>query len=290
MFRKSKKAKDYYDDYYYDDDDYYDDYYYEEYYEEDKEPEKTKSSGSTPKSSAAPKGNNFDSLLSEKDRELANLKREKEELAMKLSSVQALPNHYQQLEEDSTAMKAELAALRSENTRMTQEIHQNMEVVSRAEASARQFQREINVKQTELDQLTEKMLNVQTAALPDPETEQEKELLKKQVRELRQELTAAKDELLATNSRLIEEGAISKEDIAEVMLEAKSKARQIVDQANYDSRRIVSDAERDLENISQDARTLYQKIYATKSDSEMIFEELLRKLTILSDVERPEEE
>ena len=35
--------------------------------------------------------------------------------------------------------KAELAALRSENTRMTQEIHQNMEVVSRAEASARQF-------------------------------------------------------------------------------------------------------------------------------------------------------
>lgn len=290
MFRKSKKAKDYYDDYYYDDDDYYDDYYYEEYYEEDKEPEKTKSSGSNPKSSATPKGNNFDSLLSEKDRELANLKREKEELALKLSSVQALPNHYQQLEEDSTAMKAELASLRSENERMTQEIQQNLEVVSRAEASARQFQREINVKQTELDQLTEKMLNLQTAVQPDPETEQEKELLKKQVRELRQELTAAKDELLTTNSRLIDEGAISKEDIAEVMLEAKSKARQIVDQANYDSRRIVSDAERDLENISQDARTLYQKIYATKSDSEMIFEELLRKLTILSDVERPEEE
>lgn len=104
---------------------------------------------------------------------------------------------------------------------------------------------------------------------------------------LQQELARVKEELRMANLRAEQQpGTMHQSDIAQVMLEAQAKARQIVDVANYEAKRKVADAEMELSAVSQEARNYYRKLEKIKSESEVVFSELLRKLETMGDIDR----
>lgn len=103
---------------------------------------------------------------------------------------------------------------------------------------------------------------------------------------LQAELTRVKEELRHANMRAEQSGTMNQSDIAQVMLEAQAKARQIVDVANYEAKRRVADAEMELSAVSQEARNYYRKLEKTKAESEVVFGELLRKLESIGDIDR----
>lgn len=104
--------------------------------------------------------------------------------------------------------------------------------------------------------------------------------------DLQQELLRTKEELRLANLRADQSGSMNQADIAQVMLEAQAKARQIVDVANYEAKRRVADSDMELSAVSQEARNYYRKLEKIKAESEVVFSELLRKLESIGDIDR----
>lgn len=266
------------DDYDYDDeydyDDSYDDdedYDYEEEYEEEVViPTKKSSSGNSNIEAQLRKE------LEEKQREILTLKQEKADLDVQFASLQALPKHYQQLEEEQGSMIEKVNALENEKAEL-------LVRVQHAENVASQYEGEIITKQAEIDNLADKLLN----STNDTDDSGRMEALL-------DELEMTKRDLQSTRSRLrqLEDSVpnYTKEDIAEVMLEAQAKARKIIDRANYDSKRIVVEAEKDLANIGQDARVHLERIRSVKEESTEIFDSLLSRLETIVELDRTREE
>lgn len=224
----------------------------------------------------------------------AELEKTNTELQTKFATVSALPTHYQQLESDSVSMRAELAAVKAENDRLQAENIQSNEKVGRAEATVRHYQRELSVKQSEIDQLHKKVLNVEATSETDSLLTSENIRLQAELRDLTEALQLSKQheetittELVRLKNELIEATSdVTKNDIAEVMLDARAKARQIVEQSRYEANRIVAEAEQELATITRNAETLYQRVYNTKVDSVENFDDLLTKLSVLSAQDR----
>lgn len=298
MFRRRKKAAEYEEDYYEDDYYYEDGYYYEDedgyYYYDDDEDEEVEEEKSTKKSKDTSDSGFVDTVvvkqLDDQREELEQLRKENTNLKNKFATVSALPKHYQQLEADTTALRAELAKAQTESARLAQELAKEAEKVTRAEATVRHYQREINVKQTEIDELTEKVLNTEPTPVEDSGLKSDNQRLTAQVAELTEHLVNQKaeeerlaNELVEVKQQLLNvEPDYNKNDIADVMLDAKAKARQIVEQSKYEANRIVKDAELELVEVTRKAEDLYRKVYVTKMDSTNVFEELLSKLSVLS--------
>ena len=325
MFRRKKAVEKV--EYYYDDDYYYDDYYYDDYDEDDaetekqdedkpaKEPKQDKRKESKKGELSETATTDLEEAISSKQAEIDKLKQENADLKAKFATVSALPKHYQQLEADNGVLRQEIETTQASVTSLEERL---VAATEQAATSDRHFQQEINAKQTDIDQLTEKLLNVESPLEEMAALTTENEALKNGVQELTQkvadltqeqeELTQAKEEfkneaaelfdslatskeqenqlmseLVALKKELLEnESDITKNDIADVLIDAKAKARQIVEQSKYEASRIVSEAEKELLYVTNKAENLYTRIYNTKVESTDVFEELLGKLSDLS--------
>ncbi len=245
------------------------DYYYEEY-EDDAYYEEEDASSE--------KVMELTKQLAEEKEKYNLLQQEKENLELQYASIKALPKHYQQVEEEKETLKKDLRQAKEEERFIRDESLHLKEEKQQLDIELRQFKKELAYKQDEVDRLTSQVLNSSSFNKDDEE-------------KLKMELAAVKEELRRASDKLVErrdflrDQQITKEEIADVMLDAKAKARQILDEANYEGRRIVDDAKNEMNIVNKEAKVFYQRMLRTREDSEQLFDELLRKLATISQEE-----
>lgn len=103
---------------------------------------------------------------------------------------------------------------------------------------------------------------------------QENEALKASVTELEAKLKAQE-----------EANAISKEMIAEVMLEAQRKAQEMTESAKFEvqeARAMLAKTELELDMVMREARIYYRQVQETQKESDRLFGEMLSNLEQLT--------
>ena len=195
----------------------------------------------------------------------ANEKREK----MEQELTQMTENLENQLSK-TEKLEKELAELR-ENQRIIDELEQ-----------------EINGMRTQQERLTASLTDLSGERSRAQELEEEVQKLRSEsspeIEVLQEELRQTKEQLRRARSQ--QQIGMNQSDIAQVMIEAQSKAREIVETANQEAKRRIVDAESELSTISQEARNYYRKLESIKYESESVFSELLRKLEKIGDIDR----
>lgn len=232
---------------------------------------------------------------------------ETEEIKRTVKELEEQLNHSKQLEtqlakryeeelEKNQNRELEMKKKEQELTEMNEKLSQT-EQLEKELAELRDNQKVISELQNELSNMRDQQQEV-TSSLTELTSEKSRAArLEQEVMELRSnqnsdvsdvqnELLRVKEELRLANLRAEQNGAMNQSDIAQVMLEAQAKARQIVDVANYEAKRRVADSEMELSAVSQEARNYYRKLEKIKSESEVVFAELLRKLESIGDIDR----
>ncbi len=118
-----------------------------------------------------------------------------------------------------------------------------------------------------IDMLADAEGNMQTVT-------QENEALKASVTELEARLKAQE-----------EANAISKEMIAEVMLEAQRKAQEMTESAKFEvqeARAMLAKTELELDMVMREARIYYRQVQETQKESDRLFGEMLSNLEQLT--------
>ncbi|MFC6346923.1 hypothetical protein [Vagococcus carniphilus] len=193
-----------------------------------------------------------------KDLEMKKKEQELTEMNEKLSQTEQLEKELAELRDNQKV----ISELQNELSNMR---HQQQEVTSSLT--------ELTSEKTRAARLEQEVMELRSNQNPD-------------VSDIQNELLRVKEELRLANLRADQNGSMNQSDIAHVMLEAQAKARQIVDVANYEAKRRVADSEMELSAVSQEARNYYRKLEKIKSESEVVFSELLRKLESIGDIDR----
>ena len=237
------------------DDSNYDDYYYDYYYEDDDEISSTTSSNSTKSLDATEE---LKKQLGAANQKIQQLQSEKEAIELQYSAVKALPKHYEELEKEKMNLQLKLQEVQLTQNSDGQKVSELEGKLEKYQTEMNNLKQELEAKQQELDTLSEKLLN-----LPE-------ETSKESVDVIPQDLGQ------------------QKEEIANVLLEARAQARQIVEQANYHARHKMLDAENELKQVKENAVSFYKRVEQTKFESDIVFEELLGKLSQLSEDSKEE--
>lgn len=125
--------------------------------------------------------------------------------------------------------------------------------------------------------LTEALAKIDTLADAEGKMQtitQENEALKASVTELEAKLKAQE-----------EANAISKEMIAEVMLEAQRKAQEMTESAKFEvqeARAMLAKTELELDMVMREARIYYRQVQETQKESDRLFGEMLSNLEQLT--------
>ncbi|MGX7059331.1 hypothetical protein [Vagococcus humatus] len=238
-----------------DDSSYYDDYYYDYYYEDD--------DASSNSANELDVTEELKKQLGAANQKIQQLQSEKEAIELQYSAVKALPKHYEELEKEKMNLQLKLQEAQLTQNSEGQKVSELEGKLEKYRTEMNNLKQELEAKQQELDILSEKMLNLPEETSKEP----------------------VKDSSDVTSQDLSQQ----KEEIANVLLEARAQARQIVEQANYHARHKMLDAENELQQVKENAASFYKRVEQTKFESDIVFEELLHKLTQLSEDSREEE-
>lgn len=235
-------------------------------------------------------GNELSRELSELEAEIEQMKEIETDLTRhyeeKLSEMSENKNETDKSERELADMNEKLEKEVSQREKLEKELAElrdNQELMTNLEKEIMNMKTQQQTVATSLAELSsEKEKNQKLAA----ELEQAKQLDGTDIQAMKRELDQVKTELRIANDQLSQAGGMNQSDIAQVMLEAQARARQIVEVANYEAKRKVSEAETELSVVSQEARNYYRKLTRLKAESEVIFSDLLRKLDSIGNVDR----
>lgn len=146
------------------------------------------------------------------------------------------------------------------------------------------LERKLITAQIKIDELTKQLNESDSSSLKVVQLERENIQLRARLAELEREL----DNLQSSG-----DDAASKEAIAEVMLEAQRKAREITDNANYEvkeARKLLSHAEYELELVTRDARNYYRQVEDARAEADRLFNEMLKNLGTLKEIKHVKSE
>ncbi|WP_404590685.1 hypothetical protein [Enterococcus sp. UD-01] len=264
MFKKKKKYEDDYEEFY---DEYDDDYEdeYEDDYDYDDEDE-------------------YDDEDDEYEEELAPAKKNRMEPSAKRDSLEnSLRKQEQEIQKEQATV---IDHLTNENQQFQKELQRQKTMAERLKA-------EVENKQEEIDQLTMRLTTSSQS--------------KDKIHSLEDELRKANDLQMQLEEQLLEERNRNNElekiarnqdamknQIAEVLMEAKEKAQQIIDRATEEADRTVaaarnetekaiSEASIELKMINQEAANYHNRILRLQSETSILMEELLSKSSRLAD-------
>lgn len=227
----------------------YDDYYYDYYYDEEDNNE-------TNDNQSQEETTELKKRLGAANQKIQQLQNEKETIELQYSAVKALPKHYEELEKEKMNLQLKLQEVQLTQNSDDRRVSELEGKLKQSQLELDNLKLELEAKQQELDKLSEKLLN-----LPEETNKQQSEVTGVIVQDIGQQ----------------------KEEIANVLLEARAQARQIIDQANYQARHKMVDAENELKQVQANASSFYRRVEQTKFESDIVFEELLGKLSQLSD-------
>ena len=156
--------------------------------------------------------------------------------------------------------------------------------VSKLTQTISRLQQENQGKQSEVEQLTVKLLDVSTTTENLAKLEQE-------ARDFRESQIVAEKKITELQ-RELDSDADRRSSIADVMIDAKDSSKQIVSRAEFEAHqilekaklkasRMVSEASTELAMIQKEAADYYRQLAYTKEESVVVFEQLLTKLSDL---------
>ncbi|OJG74698.1 hypothetical protein RV12_GL002453 [Enterococcus quebecensis] len=196
-----------------------------------------------------------------------------EALENELSMVQAVPKDYDARMAELEQVKSKYNTLLRESNRQIDETDLNRKKAERFANKIRQYEQELLAKQEEIDKLSEDRIVIMASDTPT-DTGAYEELAK-----VRQELETAKRQLAQKTIDVDQQ--LSKEDIGEVLLEAKKQAKEIINQANQRAQLINEETKRKagvlkrLERAEQEYQNYYKRIKDVKEESEQAFNQII---------------
>lgn len=206
--------------------------------------------------------------------EVAELKEENESLENELATVQAVPKDYEARLVELQQLQRQYDDLSRDHTRQTDELDLNRKKAERFSQKIRQYEQELLSKQDEIDKLSEDRIVIMASDPVNTDTGTYEELSR-----VRQELEAAKRRL--AQQELSNETKLSKEDIGEVLLEAKRQAKEIINQANHRAQLVNEEVQRKaailkrLERAEKEYTNYYNRIKNVKEESELVFNQII---------------
>ncbi|WP_271494178.1 hypothetical protein [Enterococcus sp. 5H] len=259
MFNRKKKKRNYDDDYedYYDEHDEYDEFddYDDDYDDDEFEEEIYKST--------------------KKSRPENSIKREPSEGAMRKQELELQ-------QEQATVIEH----LTNENQQFQKEVH-------RQKTMSERLKSEVENKQQEIDQLTMRLTS-------SSKSKERILLLEEKVRKAEELGTQLEEQLLdernknLENEKQMRQQDLMKNQIAEVLMEAKEKAQQIIERATieadrtveaarHETKKAVSEASIELKMINQEAANYHTRILRLQNETSILMEDLLNKSSRLAD-------
>ena len=277
--RKKKQYEEDYEEYYDEYEDEYEDEYDDEMDDDDDEYEEVKESV---------KRNRPE--MSKKDRSEKNSKEYLHD------SSEQINRENQRLQKEVQRQKTMTERLKTEVENKQQEIDQlTIRLTSSSKAKER-----IQTLESQLMQAEEKIISTSNKNIEyekelafSDKTKEQTRLLKNQLEKVEHELS----EILLTNEKLKQDLAkqdAMKNQIAEVLMEAKSKGQQIQDRANMEAdrtvetakhqvKKVVADAADELKFINKEAANYHNRLARLQTESSLLMEELLEKSSKLAD-------
>lgn len=191
-----------------------------------------------------------------------------------------------QEQEAQQEQAAVIEHLKNENQQFQKEMQRQRTMAERLKA-------EVENKQQEIDQLTMRL----TSSSKSKETIIALEEQVKQAENLRiqldEQLLDERNKCIETEKQLRQQD-LMKNQIAEVLMEAKEKAQQIIERATieadrtveaarHETKKAVSEASIELKMINQEAANYHTRILRLQSETSVLMEELLSKSSRLAD-------
>ena len=207
------------------------------------------------------------SKLQQVEIELEQVERENLKLITELAMVEAIPkdyeakifelttlkNRYKQLKEDYQVQKESLALYRRK--------------IERYVLKVRQYEEELALKQEEISQFN-------TTNHYSSINQLDEQFYTEELAQVKRELAEAHSQLRKLNEK--EEPGLSKEDIGEVLLDAKKQAKKIIQEAQTKATVITDEMNskvillRQLEKVEKNYREYYGQIQHTKDEFSQI--------------------
>lgn len=195
-------------------------------------------------------------------------------LENELATVQAVPKDYEARIVELQQLQRRYDELSRESTRQSDELDLNRKKADRFAQKVRQYEQELLAKQDEINKLSEDRIVIMSNDPVTTDTATYEELSR-----LRQELDSARRRL--AQQEFTNETKLSKEDIGEVLIEAKRQAKEIVNQANHRAQLINEEVQRKavilkrLEQAEREYTNYYNRIKNVKEESELAFSQII---------------
>ena len=179
-----------------------------------------------------------------------------------------------------------IAHLNNENQQFQKEIQRQKTMAERLKA-------EVGNKQQEIDQLTMRLTSSSKSKDRILSLEGQVSQLEELRAQLDEQLLDERNRNAETEKQLRQQDQM-KNQIAEVLMEAKEKAQQIiehatieadrtVDAARHETQKAVSEASIELKMINQEAENYHTRILRLHSETNALMEDLLKKSSQLAD-------
>lgn len=216
-----------------------------------------------------------DSLKNQLRLEKNNVKEQQTEikgLENELATITAVPKDYETRMLELRQVKSQYNQLLQENTNQLDELAISRKKVERYTEKIRQFEKELLLKQEEIERLLSDQVIIRTNEVTDTAVYEE-------LANVRQELAAANRKLELTS---VSETNLSKEDIGEVLLDAKKQAKEIIYLAQRQANTVTQEIKhkaivlKRLERAEKEYNNYYEKIKELKEESERTFSQIIQ--------------
>ncbi|MFD2386986.1 coiled-coil domain-containing protein [Enterococcus rivorum] len=206
--------------------------------------------------------------------EIESLHLTNQSIENELATVQAMPKDYEARLAELKQVKIQYNGLLRENNRYLDELDLSRRKVERYASKIKQFEKELTLKQEEIDKLSEHQVVVTPAETKVVDTSAYEELAR-----VKSELETAKRQLVQKEAESSVQ--LSKEELGEILIEAKRQAKEIINQANRRAQLVEEETNRkavvlkQLEKATKEYASYYNRIKNVQEESEHAFNQII---------------
>lgn len=167
--------------------------------------------------------------------------------------------------------------LQRENDQLRRENHQlkNARIqLNQIKERNEELQQLLNKKQQETEKLSDQLLSFQSESGNELQLTESLRIMQERLNKTMKELQKYKQENPVAG--------LSKDDLADIFLDAKANANRILESAQEEADHILQEAYAELDGIQRESAQLYQRVIELKAQTDYSFDDIIAKVDTLN--------